>query len=45
MGRGILEEGFETIATVDTHDTILREPHIKRIAAEIAKRLDVHPYV
>jgi hypothetical protein len=35
--RGILGEGFETIETTGTHDTILREPHIRRIAAEIAK--------
>jgi hypothetical protein len=45
MGRGILGEGFETIETAGTQDTILREAHIKRIAAEIAKRLDVHPHV
>ena len=35
--RGTLGEGFETIETTGTHDTILREHHIRRIAAEIAK--------
>jgi thioesterase domain-containing protein/acyl carrier protein len=43
--RGILGEGFETVKTAGTHDTMLKEPHVKRIAAEITKRLEVHAEV
>jgi amino acid adenylation domain-containing protein len=43
--RGILGEAFETIKTAGTHDTMLKEPHVQRIAQEIAKRLEVHATV
>jgi amino acid adenylation domain-containing protein len=39
--QGILGEAFETIETAGTHDTMLKEPHVKGIAQEIAKRLNV----